>query len=122
MTRWLRIVKISGSSSSFSKRFFFAAIASAGYRPATLPEILAFGRDHWKPDADTKTLTDEEKLLQHVNAPYIYALGAPFSRSGGLRRVSDLHWDGAERRLSASGLEDDWRGGVRFLVLRKESS
>ncbi len=107
---------------SLTTKEVFEAIDSAGYRPATLPEILAFGRDHWKPDADTKTLTDEEKLLQHVNAPYIYALGASFSDSGGFRDVPRLNWDGAERRLSASGLEDDWRGGVRFLVLRKESS
>jgi len=100
----------------------FEAIDEAGYRPATIEELLAFGKQFWKPDADSKTLTDEEKLLQRVNAPYIYALSSPFASSGGGRRVPSLGWLGGKRNLHGYGLGFDWRGGRRFLVLRKFSS
>ena len=97
----------------------FEAIDEAGYRPATIEDLLAYGRDHWKPDADPITLTDEEKLLQRVNAPYIHALGSPFTLSGGSRYVPDLIWYGDGRRLDAYDLVYDWRSDGRFLVLRK---
>ena len=98
------------------------AMDAAGCRPATLGELLAFGKEHWKPDADAKFLTDEEKTLQRVAAPYIYALGSPFTDSDGDRRVPFLRWHGSERSLGDRGFGDDWGGGLRFLVLRKPSS
>jgi len=98
------------------------AIDQAGYRPATLEELLAFGKQHWKPEADPKTLTDEEKLLQRVNSPYIYAFGSPFADSGGSRRVPSLCWGGGERDLNGLDLGRGWIGARRFLVLRKVSS
>ena len=97
------------------------AIDEAGYRPATLKELLAYGRDSWKPDADPKSLSDEEKLLQLSSAPYIYALGSSFALSDGYRNVPGLHWDGGERCLDASGFGSVWSSIVRFLVLRKVS-
>jgi len=100
----------------------FEAIDEAGYRPATLEELLAFGKQFWKPDADSETLTDEEKLLQRVNVPYIYALSSPFTGSGGHRRVPYLGWNGGKRNLYGSDFEIDWNGDRRFLVLCKLSS
>ena len=98
------------------------AMDQAGFRPATFEELLAFGKEFWKPEADTKALTDGEKSLQRVNAPYVFALGSPFAGSDGGRRVPFLHWDGGRHCLHGSGLGDDWRGDYRFLVLRKASS
>lgn len=100
----------------------FEAIDEAGYRPATIEELLAFGKQSWKPDVDSKTLTDEEKLLQRVNAPYIYALSSPFPPSGGNRVVPSLGWNGVKRDLDGGDLGYDWNGYSQFLVFRKFSS
>ena len=104
---------------SLTSKEVFEAIDEAGYRPATLEELLAYGKQCWKPDADPKSLTDEEKLLQRVNAPYIYALGSPFASSGGNRHVPYLGWNGGKRKLGGDWLGNDWSSGNRFLVLRK---
>jgi hypothetical protein len=90
------------------------AIDEAGYRPATLEELLAFAKQSWKPDVDPKTLTDEEKHLQHVNERIILAFGSIFEDelvsydssvfddgkhyseivySGGERQVPSLYWN-----------------------------
>ncbi len=98
------------------------AIDEAGYRPASLEELVAYGRDHWKPDADPKTLTEEERVLQNAQAPYIAGLNSVFSRADGRRSVPSLYWGGARRELNASVLEVVWDASDRFLVLRKSSS
>jgi len=100
----------------------FEAIDEAGYRPATIEELLVFGKQLWKPDVDSEKLTDEEKHLQRVNASYISALGSPFTDSGGDCYVPRLGWVGDERDLDGVGLGSGWRGGSRFLVFRKLSS
>jgi len=105
-----------------STKEVFEAIDKAGYRPATLEELLAFGQQNWKPEADPEMLTDEEGLLQHVNASQLYALGSPFTRSDGHRGVPCLGWDGGRRVLSGYGIEFVWGGADRFLVFRKASS
>jgi len=97
------------------------AIDEAGYRPATLEELLVFGQQFWKPDVDKKLLTDEERL-QRVNARSIQALSFPFMSSGGIRYVPRLEWNGGRRQLDGRGLRNDWDGDHRFLVLRKVSS
>lgn len=98
------------------------AIDEAGYRPATFAELLAFGRDSWKPEVDPKNLTEEERVLQNVQAPYIYALGSPFSSARGDRCVPRLSWDDGRRKLDAFSFGSGWSGSLRFLVLRKASS
>ncbi len=98
------------------------AIDEAGYRPASLEELVAYGRDYWKPDADSKTLTEEERVLQNAQATYIVGLNSVFSDADGSRCVPDLGWDDDERKLDADDLEYDWGANNRFLVLRKSSS
>jgi hypothetical protein len=99
------------------------AIDAAGYRSATLEELLAFGQQHWNPEADPETLTDEEKLLQRINVPRIYALASVFSRSDD-RRINPsirfvLRPHGGERDLRAGSLGDVWLQDDHFLVVRK---
>ncbi|MFA4954747.1 MAG: hypothetical protein WC641_05535 [Patescibacteria group bacterium] len=102
----------------------FEAIDAAGYRSATLEELLAFGQQHWNPEADPKTLTDEEKLLQRINVPCIYTLASVFSRSDD-RRINPLirfvlRPHGGERDLRASSLGRVWfQQDDHFLVIRK---
>lgn len=108
-----------GHSDYLSTKEVLEAIDETGYRPATLQELLAYGRDYWKPDVDSRTLTDEEKILQHASASYIYALGSPFTHSDGHCRVPSLLWYGGGRSLSAYGLDFGWGSVDRFLVLRK---
>ncbi len=99
------------------------AIDEAGFRPATLLELLAYGRDQWEPNSKNRhPLSDEQKLLQHADKPYIYALGSPFSSSVGRRYVPRLYWGDGGRELDAVDLARDWDGDDRFLVFRKESS
>lgn len=81
------------------------AIDKAGYRPAALQELLAFGRDYWDPE----------------KTPYVIGLNSVFSGADGLRLVPFLYWHGSERRLSANAFENDWSTVNRFLVLRKSS-
>jgi len=100
----------------------FEAIDEAGYRPATLEELLAFDKQFWKPDTVNESLTEVEKSLQHVNAPYIYALSSPFTNSGGIRYVPCLYWNGDECSLNGRGLGRKWDGDYRFLAVRKVSS
>ena len=82
------------------------AIDKAGYRPATLEELLAYSRDHWEPNAN----------------PYIYGLNSVFSGASGIRDVPYLHWSVGQRKLSANVFESVWDADNRFLVLRKSSS
>jgi hypothetical protein len=98
------------------------AIDEEGYRPATLEELVAYSRDYWKPDADPKTLTEEERVLQNAQAPHMYGLNSVFSDADGRRYVPSLDWGGDERDLYAILLENDWSASSRFLVLRKASS
>ncbi len=98
------------------------AIDAAGCRPATFGELLAFAKEYWAPGTGVTAFADEEKRLQRVDAPYVYALGSPFSDSDGVRGFPCLDWNGAERGLNGGVLGDDWVGDDRFLVLRKLSS
>jgi len=99
----------------------FEAIDEAGYRPATLEELLAFGQQFWKPEVDTELLTDHERL-QHLNAPYIHALSSLFTGFKG-RRIPGLHFRNKDETvLSSVILEGDWGVSDRFLVVRKASS
>ena len=99
------------------------AIDDAGYRPASLAELLAYAKSYWEPNPKNRTkLSDEQKVLQHADAPFVYAFGAAFTGSDGSRDVPYLDWLGGDRYLDASVLESDWYGHRRFLVLRKESS
>jgi len=95
------------------------AIDEAGCRPATLEELLAFSQCLWKPDADPEELTDEEKLSQCVNSPFIYALSSVFARSGGGRNASCLFWNNTERVLTGFSITLGFNNGARFLVLSK---
>ncbi|MFA4954738.1 MAG: hypothetical protein WC641_05490 [Patescibacteria group bacterium] len=106
-----------------TKKEVIEAIDAAGCRPATLEELLAFAKQFWRPDADPATLTDEEKLLQRVNARFIYALAYRFTDSDGLRDSPCVRWNGDKRRLSGGDAgSDGWSGDVHFLVFPKTSS
>jgi len=94
------------------------ALNETDYRPATLEESLAFGQQFWKPDADPKTLTDEEKIVQHVNASDINILGSIFAMSVRDLGFPCLRWT-ITRRLIACGINSVWRSGSQFLVVRK---
>ena len=97
------------------------AMDEAGYRPATLEELVAYGRDYWKPDADPKTLTKEERILQNSQAPYIYGLNCLFSSAYGRHTVPGLQGENGKRDLHAGRFGDGWWAIHRFLVLRKSS-
>ena len=74
-----------------------------GFRPATLPELLALGRDH----------PDPQKQFP------IVALGSVWRRPGGDSGTPILLWYGRVRYLVLRWLEGDWHGGCRFAVVRK---
>jgi len=99
------------------------AIDDAGYRPATIEELLAYSRDFWKPGPEDPKhpLSDEERVLEYAKAPSIHALGSPFADIGGIRRAPNLTLYGPKRELLASDFVKGWHGGHRFLVLRKVS-
>lgn len=99
------------------------AIDQAGYRPATIEELLAFGRDGWKPEADPQTLTEEERVLKNVGAQFVYGLNSIFFDANSERNIPSLCWDGAQRGLSAESYgRTDWDAYCHFLVLHKSSS
>ena len=75
----------------------------AGFRPATLPELLALGRDY--PDLQKQFL--------------IAALGSVWRHPAGSSDTPLLEWDGGGRDLGLHWLEGDWRGGCRFAAVRK---
>ena len=95
------------------------AVDEDGYRPATLEESLAFAKDNWKPEADLETLTDEERLLQHINARCVHVLASPFTRSTGARHTPCLSWFRGMRRLVSGGPGRQWESDDYFLVIRK---
>ncbi|MEI7512249.1 MAG: hypothetical protein WCK01_02195 [Candidatus Uhrbacteria bacterium] len=99
-------------------------IEEAGYRSATLEELVAYARDYWKPDADPKTLTVEERFLQNAQAIYIVGLGGVFTDENGDPYAPCLTLDGRIRRcLDLIEIDDsDWPAAFYFLVLRKFSS
>ena len=104
-----------------STKELLEAIDAAGYRPATILELMAYARDRWKPEPEEtrgQPLTKEESE-ERCNAPYIYAFASPFADSGDIRRVPCLDWSGSERLLGAGDFADGWDSGHRFLVLRK---
>ena len=107
---------------SLTNKEVFEAIDQAGYRPATLEELLAFGKECWQPEADQEALTDEEKARQRLKVASIYALGSPFAGNGGGRYVPYLGWNGEKRSLSGYSLSHDWFEDARFLIVRKASS
>lgn len=76
-------------------------LAAAGYRSATLAELLAFGA-----------------AFPEVQRQFpVIALGS-VSWVGGVRRVPALGWRGAERRLDLPWNVHDWLGLCRFLAVR----
>ncbi len=97
------------------------AIDEAGYRPATLEELLAYGRDYWEPDAHPNTQTHVQKLFQFSNVRGIFAIGSVFSSSDGFRYVPCLYWNDDRRQLDANGFDLGWYSDNRFLVFPKES-
>ena len=78
-------------------------ISEAGYRPATLPELLALG--------------ESQPELQRQFP--IVALGSVWQCRGGPRCVPYLWYDGSERRLDLTLFERDWSPHYRFAVARK---
>ncbi|MFH1078492.1 MAG: hypothetical protein V1745_04420 [Patescibacteria group bacterium] len=100
------------------------AIDDAGYRPATIEELLAYARDFWKPEPENseRPLSNEEKMLQHVNAEVIHAFGSLFSDSAGERDVPCLSWGGSARGLGADDFVRVYGDTNHFLVIHKETS
>ncbi len=75
----------------------------AGFRPATLPELLALGAKH--PDLQKDFL--------------IVALGSRWRSPSGDLGVSVLYWYGLRRGLSLPWFESDWLEDCRFAGVRK---
>ena len=75
----------------------------AGYRPATLAELLALG--------------ESQPELQRQFP--IIALGSVWRGAFGRRRVACLYVPGYGRRLNLYYLDNDWRAHCRFLAVRK---
>lgn len=74
-----------------------------GLRPATLPELLAFGATH----------SEEQRKYPVV------ALGSVWQSPSGYRGVPALWVDGSGRYLGLSWFEYDWYEYDRFLAVRK---
>ena len=74
-----------------------------GLRPATLPELLAFGTKY------------PEKQREFP----VVALGSVWTSSGGNRYVPDLYENDSKRRLSLGWCGGDWDDNCRFLSVRK---
>ncbi len=80
-----------------------AGIDKQGYRPATLPELLAFGARY----------PDKQREFP------IVALGSFWRNCDGHRFVAVLDVDGCGRCLSIGWCGCDWNEHCRFLVVRK---
>lgn len=74
-----------------------------GFRPATLPELLAFGEKY--PDVQRRFP--------------VVALGSVWLRLSGRRNVACLWGDSTERGLTLSWFEGDWLARYRFASVRK---
>jgi len=95
------------------------AIDEAGYRPATLQELLAFGKHLWKPYVEAETLSEGEKLHQHLDATDIVALASVFTAYGGKRSVAFLSCLAGLRGMRLYEFNDFSGSGTHFLVIRK---
>lgn len=88
---------------SISSDTAIAELNSRGLRPATLPELLAFGAKY-------------PELQRQFP---IVALGSVWVRLSGSRCVACLHGVGVERDLGPSWCGDGWHDGCRFLAVPK---
>lgn len=106
--------ELSGQKTAVSSKLFhfnrdissedaIAEMDKAGYRPATLSELLALGTKH-------------PELQRQFP---IVALGSLWRLAFGLRRVPFLLVDGVERRLGLLWFDYDWYAYYRFLGVRK---
>jgi hypothetical protein len=96
----------------------FEAIDAAGYRPASLIELLAYAKANWKPLEQSNLLTEKEKE-ELVDVPSIVAFGSPFTKADDRHTVPCLERGGTWKNLTAYDLLDDWYTEHRFLVIRK---
>lgn len=74
-----------------------------GLRPATLPELLAFG----------------EKYPEKQREFPVVSLGSVWTVSSGNRRIPYLDESDSERSLYLNWYDFDWDDGCRFLAVRK---
>jgi hypothetical protein len=88
---------------SISSKDAIAEMDKAGYRPATLAELLALG----------------EKQPELQKEFPIVALGSVWTDAYGGRHVPYLDVDGFKRGLSLDWFGFDWYGNCRFLAVRK---
>jgi len=75
----------------------------AGYRPATLAELLALG----------------EKQPELQKEFPIVALGSIWTDANGNRNVPYLDVNGHKRKLNLNWFDNDWNDNCRFLAVRK---
>lgn len=88
---------------SISSKNAIAEMDKAGYRPATLTELLALGEAY-------PELQKEFPIV---------AFGSVWRVESGGRRVPVLYFDDDGRGLDLSWFDDDWYGDCRFLGVRK---
>lgn len=100
----------------------FEAFEEAGVRPATLPELLAYSKNYWRPKENPNNSLTEQDRLQYANARgvCIYAVGALFSLANG-RLVPCLVRVGNEYHLTAHIFGGGYDAKSRFLVFRRAS-
>lgn len=82
-----------------------AKLKKRGLRPATLPEMLAFGAAY------------KEKQREF----FIVAFGSVWRNLDGHRSIPCLWGSSSERGLGLGWFESDWRPRYRFLAVRESS-
>ena len=92
-------------------------IDSQGYRPATCKEMLAYAKDHWKPETDAILTLEEEEQL--ADTRFIACLGSGTTDDLGHRRFMTLWGDKGEHALGLSYVSTRWPEQCCFLVVRK---
>ena len=85
-----------------------------GYRPATLKELLSYGRSQWAP----KELSSEDRE-RLADSKYVVALGTIIGNGSGDRSVATLYGGDYKRNIDAFPADYNWLRGFRFLFIRK---
>ncbi len=104
-----------------SMKEIYEEIDDAGYRPATLPELLAYARDYWTSEQGSEELTDDERFSPS-NIHSVYALGSVFKASDKIRSYPAMRsYQASDRCLEFSHIsQGGWiPEGERILVIRK---
>lgn len=105
-------VKLKGKTVELSARIFdgndlsgniIITMNEAGYRPATLPELLALGKS-------------EQELQRNF---IVVALGSAWQDEDGVSYVPYIYLNGHQRGVFLMDFKHDWSDNYRFLGVKK---